>query len=509
MNSYNDRPQKQKASIKKNYLFNLIYQLFLIIVPLIVTPYTSRVLLPDGIGKNAFANSLLTYFTIFANLGFAFYGQRLIAKNQNDKTAQSVAFWEIIFCRSIPTLVSLVANIAFCSFKIYGDYNALMWCNCINLLALGFDISFFFQGNEDFKKLVVRNVLIKSLSVAAVFLFVKKPSDLWIYALINSCNAFFSTLAMWVGIHKYIISWKGEKLRPFKHFKGALTLFVPAIAISIYLVLDRTLIGVMVPGTYTVVENGVEVVKKCADFENGIYNQSETLVKMFVTVVTSLGTVMISRNAQEYSQGNLGVVKENIIKSSQFVWALGVPIMLGLISIAGNFVPWFFGENYSKCILLIALFSPLVLIIGFSNILAHQYMVPIGLDKKYTIAVSSGAAINLLLNCIFIPIWQSLGAALATVIAEFFITSILFVMLRKEIEIKKMLSCSWKYWLSGVLMFAVVFPLSIYVFSPTILSIVLTTIIGATIYFLFLLLLKDDLVFNFLKMLQRKKNEKR
>ena len=252
----------KKPGIKKNYFYNLVYQIFLLIIPLITTPYVSRILLADGVGKYSFSVSLITYFTIFAALGFGYYAQREIAKHQNDIKRQTEVFWEINICKLLPVAIALLTNIILCSLKVYQGYNILMWILNINILTVAFDINYFFQGNENFKSIIVRNSVIKIVAIVSIFVFVKKESDVWAYTLINSTSAFLSMVSMWVPIRKLIVKIDFKAIKPFRHLKGTLILFLPTIAVSIYTILDKTLIGVLIKDTYTALdENGAEVIK--------------------------------------------------------------------------------------------------------------------------------------------------------------------------------------------------------------------------------------------------------
>lgn len=484
--------------IKKNYLFNLIYQLLLIIVPLVVTPYISRKLGAESLGKYSFSLSLITYFTIFAALGFGTYAQREIAKNQGDKSKQSKSFWEIIICRLLSVGIALCINIILCFTDVYGDYSLYMLIMNINILAIAFDIAFFFQGNEQFGKIVIFNSIIRILGVLAIFLFIKNPEDLWKYTLINGLIILCGYLVLWTNVNKLLVKVNIKELKPFKHLKGTLLLFLPTIAVSIYTVLDRTLIGILIKDTYEVVEDGIVVIKKYSDLENGYYEQSEKIVKMTLTIITCIGAVMIPRNTKELADGNVEKVKENIYTSSRVVWLLGVPIALGLTAIASNFVPWFFGEGYDKCTTLISIFSPLILIIGFSNILGLQYMIPSGKDTKYTIALVCGAITNLVLNIIFINLWWSVGAAIASIIAELVVTTTMAVMIRKEINIFKIIKMSCRYLLSGALMFVLLCFIKGY-FSSSIINTFLLILIGCVAYFLVLIIEREPFTINTIK----------
>lgn len=494
----------KKTSIKKNYLYNLFYQVFLLIIPLITTPYVSRILLAEGVGKYSFSFSLITYFTIVAALGFGYYAQREVAKHQGDKNRQTIVFWEIVLCRLIPVFVSLATNIILCAFKVYGNYTSLMWILSILIVNVAFDIAFFFQGNEQFKSIVIRNFIIKALAVGSIFLFVKTKDDLWVYALINSLSTLLSTLSMWVPLRKLIVKIKINELKPLRHLKGTIILFLPTIAISVYTILDKTLIGLLITDTYTEIDStGIEVVKKYSDLENGYYEQSEKIVKMAMTIITAIGIVMIPRNSHEFSVGNVEKVKDNIYKTSKFVLFIGIPMTLGLIMSADLLVPWFLGDGYEKCSILLKVLSPLILIIGLSNVFGLQYLIPSGQDKKFTIALLIGAATNIVLNIIFIRFWWSTGAAIATIVAEFSVTFTMVLMIRKDISILKILLSGWKYYISGVVMgFSLYFIAKN--FDPTFWYTVLIVVIGAIIYFVLLAILKEELLMGILKKVLKK-----
>lgn len=480
-------------SITKNYIYNVIYNICLIIVPLIVTPYVSRVLTPTGIGKFSFSTSLISYFTLFASLGFSTYAQREIAKHQGDSHEQSRVFWEIIICRSVSALIAVVVNLTLYFCGIYGDYGFLMLIFTINIIYVMIDVSFVFQGNEEFGKLVTVNLIVRIISVACIFIFVKSENDLWIYAIINSATMLIGNIVLLPKLLKVLRRFPIKQIKPFRHLKGSLILFIPTIAIVIYTVLDKTLIGVLVPGTYIDIVDGVEVTKKISDLENGYYEQAEKIVKLIMTVITSIGTVMIPRNTHEIAQGNLEKVKDNVYKSFRIVWMLGVPLVLGICAIATGFVPWFFGSGYDKCVELIYIMSPLIIIIGFSNILGSQYLIPMGRDMQSTIPVVVGAIVNLILNVVLIPRLYSVGASIATVVAEFIVVSIMVMIVCKEIKISKIVKSSWRYIVCGAIMFVATYFFG-KSFSSSILTTLLTVLLGIVVYYLLLLLTKDTII---------------
>ena len=362
-------------NIKKNYIYNLIYQLTLIIVPIISTPYISRILHAEGVGSVSFTQALTNYFVVFGTLGFTYYAQREIAKKQDDQHAQSVLFFEIILCRLISASVAVMCDIFLIITGVYGANTLLMLIFLTEVVTVVFDVTFLFQGNEEFGYIVLRSIIIKIVGTACIFIFIKQSSDTWIYALINGLSTFAIGISLWPKVFKKIVKVNIHELKPFRHFLPAIRLFIPTVAIVLYTVFDRSLIGI--------------ITKDVA--ENGYYEQAEKIVKMILVIVTCLSTVMIPRNSNEYAKGNEEAVKNNIYNAMHFVWLLAIPMMCGVAIVASNMLPWFLGNGFQKSILLMQIFSPIILFIGFSNVLGLQWLVPTKKDTKFTIAVTVGA----------------------------------------------------------------------------------------------------------------------
>ena len=179
--------------------------------------------------------------------------------------------------------------------------------------------------------------------------------------------------------------------------------------------------------------------------------------------------------------------------------------MLGCIAIADNLIPWYLGDSYAKAANLMKLLSPIILIIGFSNVFGLQFLIPTGQDKKFTIAIITGAVSNLCLNLVFIRFWQSYGAAIATLVAEFLVTMTMYFFIRKNVKLWKILFSSWKYILSGIIMFIPCYFVGVQL-SPSILHTFLIVGMGAGIYGVLLLILRDEfLMMAFRKILRRGK----
>lgn len=467
-----------EKSIKKNYFYNLLYRVFLIIVPILVTPYVARVLGDDASGQYSFTVSIMTYFTVLAAFGFTLYAQREVAKVSDSKTDRSKVFWEIILCRAVSTAASTVVYVALLLGKVYAEKNTVaMWLLIIQVVATLFDITFFFQALEEFGKIVLRNVIIRGISIVLILTLVKSPDDLWIYVLIQSGTVLFSNVSLWGYMFKYLGKVPAKDLKPLRHFLPALILFLPTVATSIYTVLDKTLIG-LITGS---------------DSENGNYEYAESIVRMLLTAVTSLGVVLIPRNAKKFAEGDDDAIRENIRLSVNFAFFLGVPLMLGTIAISDNFVPWYLGPDYEKAADLMKVLSAIIVIVGLSNVFGLQYLVPSGNDKKFTISVAVGAVVNFGLNCLLIYYFQSMGAVIATVIAEFVILFIQYMFIRKKIQFARAVLSSWRYFVGGAAMFVPCYFMGLYL-EPSVSSSVLIFVVGVVVYAVIMLVTRDRFV---------------
>jgi len=497
----------KKENIVQNYIYNFFYQILSLLTPLITAPYVSRVLGSNGVGQYSFVSSIVSYFILFANLGFTYHGLREIAALQGNRDEQSRMFWGIFFARLICVLSSMLIYITTVCMGVYGRYTLLMVIVGIQLLAAAFDISFLFQANDIFDIIAIRNMAIKVIAILSIFAFVKKEDDLWKYVLIQCLIHLISNLTLWPKMNVLVNKPVIHELGIAKHFKSSFVLFVPQIAISVYNILDRTLIGVLVKGQQTTYVNGVEVVKMVSDIENGYYEQSQKIVTMAMTVFTALSTVLISRNSNEIAVGNMKQLKKNLNGTIDYLFFIGAPISFGLAAVAHNFSPWFFGPGYEKTPGLIMIFSPFVIIVGLSNILGRQYMNPAKRDREFTLAIFAGAGSNLLLNILLIPKYKSYGAAAASLIAETIVTIIMALMVREDINIVQRFIRAWRIWLSSFLMMGIVYFLQTKMVSSVVNTLLLIAL-GIVIYFItlitfrepYLIIAKDVITKKLLKM---------
>lgn len=479
----------KKTSVVKNYIYNMSYQLLAIILPLITTPYISRVLGAEAIGIYSYTLSITTYFVLFGSLGIALYGQREIAFVQDDEKQRSKVFIEIMIMRFITLAISMI--VFYLTFCLSGEYTTYYKIFLLEIIATAIDISWFFRGIENFKRTVIRNMIVKIISVVCIFVFVKTVDDLNVYCWIYVLSNMIGNISLWMYLPKLIKKIDIKNLKIFRHFRPTIGLFIPQVAVQIYTVLDKTMIGAMVADKSEV----------------GYYEQSQKIIKVLLTVATSLGTVMLPRIANTFAKGDYAKVKEYMNTSFHFILFLVIPIMFGIIAISSKFVPIFFGEGYDKVVLLMSIMSLILVAIGLSNVIGTQYLLPTKQQKKYTISVTTGAIVNAIFNYILIKNFASIGAAVATVIAEFAVTGIQLFLVRKQINIVDILKISKNYFIAGGGMFVFIVIIGKWITNDMI-SICVQGVMGILIYLGMLLILKDAFIFEAIDKLKNKKNNK-
>lgn len=460
-------------SVRKNYIYNACYQVMLLITPLVVTPYLSRVLKADGIGTASYAISIVSYFALFAAMGIPMYGRREVSYVQENVEARSVVFWntKLLECCTSIAVICVYIWFALCCQKQSAIYLILT----LNLFSVFFDITWFFQGLEEFGKVVARNTFFRCLQIAYCFIFVKSKNDLYLYILGLGLFTTLGNLSLWAHLPKYICMIHLQELHPFKDIKTVWSLFIPTIAIEIYTVFDKTMIGLITGSS----------------FENGYYEQAIKVSKMLLALVTAMGTVMVPRIGHLYGQKNNDEIRRLMYRGYRFVWFLGIPLCFGIVMVADNFVPWFFGDGYEKVIQLLRVTAFLILAIGVNNVTGIQYLIPTRRQNTFSLTVIIGAVVNFFLNLLLIYHFQSIGAAIASVAAETTITVVQFVFVRRELSPWQILKEGIHYYIAGIVMVLVLY-FVVRLLSPSMFHTAVIVVIGAAVYFGTLVLERDS-----------------
>lgn len=479
-----------QPSLKKNIAISTLYQILIIILPLITAPYIARVLGPDQSGVYDYTNSIMTYFAMFAALGTASYGVREIARVRDDAAMRSKLFWEIELMTVMTSTVCIIAWFIFIA--ITPQYKVIYLVLTMGLLSTMFDISWFFAGMEQFKYTVTKNAACKLIGVILMFLFVKKEEDLLLYIIIMISATMIGNLSMWLYVPRFVEKVDFRTLTFRKHFHETLIYFVPTVATSIYTVLDRTLIGV--------------ITKNKA--ENGFYHYAMQIVNMMKALTfSSLNMVLGSRLSFLFAEKKYDEIKEKIADSTNYILFMGYGICFGVIGVAKRFVPVFLGPGYDRVATMLILMSPIVIIIGISNCLGSQYYTPAGYRKLSAKYIIIGAVVNLLLNLLLIPKYWGYGAITASLIAESVITILYMKNCNGYLRVETIIKDSWKKIIAGLVMLIVIRALD-GIISSDILALLVEIAVGFTVYCAVIVLLRDSFMTDLLmgKVLKKKRS---
>ncbi|MBR2695484.1 flippase [Candidatus Saccharibacteria bacterium] len=437
-----------KPSPKKNFVYNLVYQVLAMIIPILTAPYLARTLGAAGIGTYSYTHSIVYYFMLLTMLGINNYGNRTIAKVRDDKEKLSKTFWSIYSLQLCVGTIMLLLYLGYVAL-LENQYPIISMIQSLFIVSAILDINWLFFGLEEFKKTVTRNSIVKLCNVVFIFLFVKDSSDVWKYTLIMSGMTCISQLVLW-GFARKKIKFVLIKIRDIKaHIKPNLILFIPVIAVSLYKMMDKIMLGSISGMT-----------------EVGFYENAEKITSIPLMLITALGTVMLPRMSNIIAKGNTKQASTYISKSISFVMFASLAMFAGLAAVGRNFAPLFFGEEFRKTGTLIMMLSSTLPMISFANVLRTQFLIPKEKDKIYIKSVFLGAAINLIMNLIFIPPYGSIGACFGTIAAEFIVMAYQAFAIRNELPIRQYLKQSLPFLIKAIIMLGFIYPLNLVNLNP-------------------------------------------
>lgn len=469
----------KKRSIAENLFYNMLYQVLSTVLPIITTPYVSRTLGLTAVGIHSYTESIVTYFTLFGALGTSMYGVRKIAavRDNEDYLAQSAI--EIFILKVMLTMITLAVYIP--TLCINSEYAYLYRIHIVNIVATGLDISWFYQGIEDFKKVTIRNIFVRLIFIVALFVFVREPADLPIYVLSIVGSTLVGNLIMIASIHGYVHLHVSEKLLPFRHLKGSVVLFVPQIMNYVYVLLDRTLLGWM-----TNTDNV------------GIYDQAQRLVRMIAGVMQTLGYVMMARISSLATANDKNGIRKYIQKSVDFTLFLAFPAMMGIIAVAGDLIPLFLGDEFLQVIPTLRILSVVIITASINSILGVQLLIPLNREKAYTIAMTVGAFVNILINVCLIPLLGVYGSCVASIVAECTVMMIGYWNARDIIDLKQILQNNAWVILGSMIMCSIVLLVS-NIQMNVILKLLFEILVGLIVYFAITYVTKNEILFYILR----------
>ena len=428
-------------SLKLNFIMNAVLKMSAFIFPLITFPYVSRVLGADGNGKISFASSLVNYFTMFASLGVPTYGIRVCAQCRDDKEKLNKTVQELIFINTITTIMAYLCLLVLV-FNVHKlqEKSTIILINSVSIALSVFGIEWLYQSLEEYSYITVRNLAFKVISVILMFLLVKNTDDYIVYAGINVIGTVGSNILNLLRLRKYVSLKKFDNYDIKHHIKPVLTFFALSVATTIYTSLDQVMLGFM-----------------ASDAEVGYYAAAIKMKTILVSLVTSLGTVLLPRTSYYVQNGHIKEFKNIIQKAICFVWAIALPLTIFFMLQAKRTILILGGEQYLPATASMVVITPTVLLIGLSNLTGVKVLVPLQFEKYTVYSTCLGSVVDIIVNALLIPKCGAMGASIGTLFAEvvvllFQIFSINVLGYKEMLKVKwkEVAKCVWAVILSGV-----------------------------------------------------------
>lgn len=391
----------QHKSMKKNMLMSIINTSSGFVFPLITYSYVARILHTTGTGKVAFVQSVLTYFSYIASLGISGYGMRECAKVRDDRNKLSKLTQELLIINLVSTIFSyalLIAVVALSS-KLQ-SYKSLFWVMSCSILLQTLGMEWLYGALEEYSYITIRSLVFKTISVILIFVLVKNENDYITYGALTIFTTSASNILNFINVRKYISFKKYENYDFARHIKPIMTFFMSAIIITVYSQFDTVMLGFM-----------------RGDEEVGIYNTALKIKTVVIAVSTGLTSVLVPRMTVYYQEDYEKFCR---LLSKSFKVSLNIllPLVLFIFINTKDVIIFLCGAEYLPAIPTLRVLLVCVFALMLTNLFGNQVLIPKGDEKRYTQSVFVGLWINLFLNGILIPVYGSLGAAIATLITE-------------------------------------------------------------------------------------------
>lgn len=477
-------------SLKFNSIVNITKTVLGIIFPLITFPYASRILGATGIGRVDYANSIANYFILFASLGISTYAIREGAKVRDDKEKLNQLATEVFVINSISTVVAYIGLIICSSLPVFRNYQNLILLNGTVMIFELIGVNWLFNIFEDYVYITVRTFAFQIISLIILFLFVKTKNDYFIYAgLIVFSNAGANVFNIFYS-KKYVSIFNCHKLNLKKHLKPIFIIFGIGIASQIYLNIDTTMLGLLKD-----------------DHEVGLYSAAIKISRTVGTLISSACAVLIPRLSYYIKMEMKREYRRIVNTTINYILVLAIPCSFGCVLLSRECIYLFSGSGFSDAAPIMQILAPNIIFAVMNGFLAYQIFIPFGKELYTCIATAMGAVVNIILNSVFIVMFGTRGAAVATVLAEFCVFVILMIYMKKFYQDRSLFTEVWKYCVAGIAMFGV--GKIIALFGLGLISKILIIVVGcAVIYYSILLLLNANIAYEITGMVKSILKEK-
>lgn len=473
-----------KSNLGKNFIYSFIYEVLIVLTPLVITPYISRVLGVELVGIRSLTYAILSYFEIFASLGIAVYGQKEIARYSNDMQKRSRIFFNLLLIKTIVffTVLAVYCTLFFC-FNFMPEYKGLWLLWLIHLFEQFFNVTWFFIGIESFKLLAVRGVIIRILQIVLTFVLVRTQNDFYSYILLYAGTPLLQAISLWPMLFKNVVIVKGVMQDTVKHFKKIIHYFIPTIATVIYSNIDKVMISFITNSNESI----------------GLYDSAQSIALLSTTIFSSLFKVMCSRVSNELDK--IDIKHKKLFQEIAFFVVSA--LSFGIFSLADSFVEVFFGHQYIGAGILLRLFSAMIFIMGISQYISSTYIVPFGKQNKVNKYYGIAIVVNIITNSILIRILGASGAVIGSILAEI---AVLYGMLKIYFQAKGNnfnTQVLFKNIAAGVIMSIVCYVFNLLISHRSIAVLILEAVTGAIVYIGVLHVLRYSVISNIICILKK------
>lgn len=469
----------QMKSLFKNSLYNIIYKLFMMAFPLVSSAYVSRILLPAGVGKVAYAQNIASYFITVAGLGVGSYGVREIGKNQKNRSRYSKTVVELLIITLISTLICSVIYYGMIrSFPYFQSNRTLYYAVGIQLILTAANVDWFYQGMEEYGYITARSLIIKILTLVGIFVFVKNKNDLVPYALLSSIALAGNNIINVIHLKKYLVKFDINKIELKQHIKPLLVLLSTGFAVELYTKLDTTTLGIFTS-------------EACV----GYYNYATKITSIVVNLAASVSTILLPRFSLYIEQNRLNQLKKTIENAQSVILFIAIPSVIGIIIMAKDIIVFLFGDAFIPAATTVQILAVLVIIKSIGNLYGVQVLVAFGKEKTLFCTTVLGAISNVIMNIALIPVLQQNGAAIASVLSELAVCIYQYIAAHKQINTGFDKRDLYKMIIATTVM-AVIVHIIAYIVSNTFIAIVFSCLVGVGVYFIvtFLLHVKTSIL---------------
>lgn len=465
------------SSIKKNALYNAVLKVLNVLFPLITFPYVARILSPSGIGRVDFVLSFVQYFIILAQFGIPLYALRECAKVRDNKQKLRKTIQEILFLNIVIFIIVFVFyTIIILSFNSLFNYRLLLIIAGANIFLTTIGVEWFFQAVEDYKFITIRSVIVKIIAVILIFTLVNDATDTNIYGYITVFAISANYILNFIELNRRVKVFHIKHDYDFKkHIKPIMIMFFMSLSISLYVNLDKVMLGFI-----------------SGDIAVGIYSAANRMIKVILTLVTTLGAVLLPRMTYYNENRMTNEISRLIAKTIDFTLFISIPAAVGMFVMSENIIVIFAGQDFYESIIVSKILAPIIVAIALSNLIGIQILISHGKELLTIISTLAGAIVNISMNAFLIPSFAQVGASISTLFAEYvvLILQIIFAysLLKGNFSIKSIVN----YFIGSIFIFIYAYIINMCGLNMIVSSLVIVT--GSVlIYYMYLLAVKNNI----------------